>query len=75
MSSYEVLIELVSFMEARFNSVDLEQLCFRLAVNHEDIPGANRQAKIRELVQYMDRHIRLWGKHVQTQSKTSTRLL
>lgn len=53
------LIELLSFMADRFNSSDLQQLCFQLGVDYEDIPGPGKQAKIRELIQYMNRHSQL----------------
>ena len=59
MSSHAGLIKLVSFMTKHFNSGELEDLCFQLAVDYEDIPGPGRQAKIRELGQYMNRHSRL----------------
>ncbi len=53
------LIELLSFMADRFNSSDLQHLCFQLGVDYEDIPGPGKQAKIRELIQYMNRHSQL----------------
>ena len=52
------LIQLMSFMASHFNSGDLKDLCFRLGVDYEDIPGPGKQAKIRELIQYMGRHSR-----------------
>ena len=59
MSSHAGLINLMSFMTKHFNGGDLQQLCFQLAVDYEDIPGPGRQAKIREFIQYMNRHSRL----------------
>ena len=58
-SSHAGLIALMDLMEKLFKQRELQQLCFRLAVDYEDIPGPGRQAKIRELIQYMNRHSRL----------------
>ena len=44
----KALVELYSFEE-------LQDLVFRLGLDHEDIPGANKSAYARELVGYMQR--------------------
>ena len=38
---------------------ELQQLCFNLAVEYENLPGQTKSAKTRELAQYMGRHGRL----------------
>lgn len=53
------LLQLVQKLEDTFNQSDLQDLCFRLQVNPEDLEGTSRTDKIRELVKYMQRYGRL----------------
>lgn len=49
-------IVLYEFIMAHYNDSELKTLCFRLAVNYEDLSGEGRMDKIRELVLYCQRH-------------------
>ena len=53
---YQILIQ-------RFNLAELQDLCFDLGVDFEDLGGSGRKAKARELVQYMQRRGRLDALH------------
>lgn len=44
---------------SRFSLSEIKDLCFRLGISHEDIPGSTRRDKARELVLYCERHGRL----------------
>ena len=44
---------------AEFNLEGLQQLCFDLDVDYENLPGETKAAKTRELVQFMGRRGRL----------------
>ncbi len=44
---------------ARYDLEGLQQLCFALAVDYEDLLGQAKSAKARELVQFMGRRNRL----------------
>jgi photosystem II stability/assembly factor-like uncharacterized protein len=43
----------------RFDEGELRTLCFELEINYEDLPGAGRANKARELVAYLDRRRRI----------------
>ncbi|MEM7118122.1 MAG: hypothetical protein AAF614_37170 [Chloroflexota bacterium] len=50
------LIDIYHLLEARFSVEELKTLCFKLkAIRYEDLPGAGRKDKIRELVELFDR--------------------
>lgn len=49
---YKVLIE-------RFSQGELKTLCFQLGVDYEMLDGEGKASKVRELVQYLDRHGRI----------------
>lgn len=51
--------ELYDSLLGHFDDEKLRDLCFRLAVVYEDLPGTTRAAKARELVQRADREGRL----------------
>ena len=51
--------ELYQLLIQRFNLQELQDLCFDLGVDYEDLGGTGRKAKARELVQYMQRRGRL----------------
>lgn len=55
----EYLVGLQEELEERFNLAELQQLCFELGVEYDDLAGTSKQAKTRELVQYMKRRNRL----------------
>ena len=46
-------------LSAEFNLDELKQLCFDLDVEYENLRGATKSAKTREMVQFMGRHNRL----------------
>lgn len=48
-------LQLEQFIAAAFSLDGIKHLCERLGVEYEEIPGATRSAKARELVRYMDR--------------------
>ena len=50
-------IALYDLIESRYNDSELQQLCFRMGVNYEDLGGSGRADKIRELVMYCERHV------------------
>ena len=50
------LIDIYHVLEDHFSVEELKTLCFKLkVVRYEDLPGAGRAAKIRELVELFDR--------------------
>ena len=55
--------ELYQLLIQRFNLQELQDLCFDLGVDFEDLGGTGRKAKARELVQYMQRRGRLDALH------------
>lgn len=52
--------ELLGFIKGSFNPEELETLCFQLYIPYHDLPGVTHEAKVRELIDYMQRvgHIR-----------------
>lgn len=42
-----------------FNAEELEDLCFRLGIQYDNLPGSTNSAKARELTEYCRRHGRL----------------
>lgn len=53
------LKELALKIEERFSTDELKDLFFRLSIGFDDLPGTTRKAKIRELVEYCNRHSKL----------------
>lgn len=53
------LQELATRIEKRFNANELKDLFFKLNIDYDDLPGTTRKDKIRELVQFCERHDRL----------------
>lgn len=68
-----------------FNDDDLRNLCFELNIDYDVLPGDGKDAKVRELVQYCERHQRMaelreagrrarpqldWGTSLPTQTET-----
>lgn len=43
----------------RFNEGELHTLCFDLGIDYDDLPGASKSDKARELVAYLKRHRRI----------------
>ena len=43
----------------RFDAGELRTLCFDLQIDYDDLPGAGKANKARDLVAYMERHARL----------------
>lgn len=48
-------IQLRDALLNHFNENELEDLCFELDVNYEDLPGSARPQKVRELISYFER--------------------
>jgi nucleoside phosphorylase len=42
-----------------FNASELQTLCFELGIDHEQLAGANKSDKVRELITYAERHGRI----------------
>ena len=59
MTDIELLTQLRQLLSKRFSDGELRTLCFDLGVEYEDLPGAGKADKARELVDYMDRYERL----------------
>lgn len=53
------LSNLRHILAERFNVSELQDLCFDLGVVYEDLPGAGKVDKARELIAYLDRHSRI----------------
>jgi formylglycine-generating enzyme required for sulfatase activity len=53
------LPSLRDLLAQHFNLEELEQLCFDLNIEYEDVPGSTRKAKAQALVEYCLRHNRL----------------
>lgn len=51
-------IELRQLLTERFSDEELHTLCFDLGIAYDDLPGQGRAAKVRELLDYLDRHAR-----------------
>lgn len=48
--------DLLKFITDRYDLEELKTLCFELYVPFDDLPGATRPAKARELIDYVERH-------------------
>jgi hypothetical protein len=55
---HEQLIRLRRIIATRFNRGELRDLCFDLGVDYDDLPGAGKASKARELVDYLSRRRR-----------------
>ncbi|MFP4436184.1 MAG: TIR domain-containing protein [Chloroflexaceae bacterium] len=53
------LTRLRELLTTRFNEGELRTLCFDLGIDYDDLPGAGKADKARELVSYCARHARL----------------
>jgi hypothetical protein len=53
------LTELRQTLAAHFDEGELRTLCFDLGIDYDDLPGAGRANKARELVAYLDRRGRI----------------
>jgi hypothetical protein len=51
--------ELKQMLTQYFNEAELQDLCFELRVEYENLPGPGKNDKARELVMYMEHHTRL----------------
>ncbi len=54
----EFLIKLHQTLEERMNEGELRTLCFYLGVDYDNLPGAGKADKARELILYLDRRNR-----------------
>ena len=54
---YEV--QLTEKIRQHFNEDELREICFRLKIGYEDLPGSGRAWKARELVLFCERKKRL----------------
>ena len=55
----EYLTELRKILTNRFNESELRDLCFDLGLDYDDLPGAGKKDKARELVAYYHRRGRI----------------
>ena len=55
----DALLALRHALNQGFGEEDLRDLAFELAIDYDDLPGATRKAKARELVLHCRRHERL----------------
>jgi hypothetical protein len=49
------LVEVADMIDRFFNEGELKDLCFRIGVDDEDLPGGCKKDKVRELVRHCDR--------------------
>jgi hypothetical protein len=49
-------VVLRDILETYFNDSELRDLCFELHIDYENLPGAGKASKARELVSYCERH-------------------
>ena len=52
-------VALLAFIKETYDRDELETLCFQLSVQYDDLEGESREAKARELIEYMGRNGRL----------------
>ncbi|GAB4121492.1 MAG: hypothetical protein Fur005_33830 [Roseiflexaceae bacterium] len=52
-------IKLRDLINATFSDAKIQDLCFDLGIDYENLPGSGKSAKARELVSYMERRSRL----------------
>jgi hypothetical protein len=65
LSTQQVRVGLRKLLETNFSLEELANLCFDMGIEYENLPGATRGAKARELVQYCERRLRV-GELVET---------
>jgi DNA-binding NarL/FixJ family response regulator len=53
------VVALTDFIHAAFSPAELKELCLRLSINYDDLPGDTHQLKAIELVLYCERHNRV----------------
>jgi hypothetical protein len=58
-SQQQTLIGLRELLDKRFDKGELDDLCFRLGVKYDDLPGEGRSSKALKLVDYMNRRGRI----------------
>jgi hypothetical protein len=52
-------VKLRRLIEGAFSTSELNDLCFDLGIDHENVPGEERSARVRELIRYCERHSRI----------------
>lgn len=52
-------VRLRQLIETAFNMGEIDDLCFQLAIDHEQLPGTTRSVRARELVLYCERYGRV----------------
>jgi hypothetical protein len=57
--SKSISSELLQALSDRFDEAELQTLCFQLNIDYDDLRGAGKASKARELVLYLDRHDRI----------------
>lgn len=50
---------ILTLLLAVFNQEELKTVCFKLGIEYEDLSGDNRQSKARELIKYLQKHMRI----------------
>ncbi|MCI0396948.1 MAG: SAVED domain-containing protein [Chloroflexi bacterium] len=58
-ADYTTLVELVQKMRDYFDDTELDDLCFQLGIDHEELGSKNKGEKARDLVTYVQRRGRL----------------
>lgn len=58
-SKRDRLVDLHEVLAVRFNESELRTLCFDLEIDYDDLPGAAKTDKARELVAYLERRERI----------------
>lgn len=58
-NNHRDILQLYRKMEPIFNESEIQELCFELDIDYEDLNGRNRLDKLRELITYMQRRNRL----------------
>jgi hypothetical protein len=54
-----ILVRLFIGLDDHFNEEELRSLCFNLSVEYDNLPVSGRQARIRELITYLQRRGRI----------------
>ena len=52
-------VGLAKLINSHFALIEIYALCFRLNIDFENLPGARKTEKVKELIRYMERHGRL----------------
>ena len=59
LADHAYLLQLIEIINRRFNLSELRGLCLHFSLDLDDLPGEGKRRKVEELVQYLNRHLRL----------------